>query len=360
MIRYRILIGALLIACLQSGLVLAQGTQPPIPPVPTNGNVVLDELNWLSPTQESEINSLNQKLDAEGIAQIAVVTLNDCGDDAQKFRNELFRTWGIGHPDTNDGLLILVCWYGGDQSRRSVEQETGYGLEGPLPDVLTARTVDEVFIPAFQANRPGDGLVAMVKSYDQILRQEMAVRSSANPVDINMLWIITGFLAILPGLVLIITYYSFRAISTGLMSHPSTVTDKPDMFETISTSGRSNFFYNFALAENLALLPILGVIFFINNGLFSVALPIQQYGRFAFPILIAWFILLTLFYLSRFFQNHFHSNPWETETTQPDPYDHNHDQNQNSDLLDTLVDIAGDLSSFGGGKSGGGGSSKKF
>src|SRR6185503_8809568 len=159
----------LLILSGQPCSVLAQGIEPPIPPPPTGGNVVLDRLDWLTSSQESEINSINRKLDEEGIAQIAVVTLDDCGDDQQKFRNDLFRTWGIGHANDNDGLLILVCWYGGDPARRSLEQETGYGLEGTLPDILTGRVVDQKFIPAFQADRTGDGLVAMVQEYDRIL-----------------------------------------------------------------------------------------------------------------------------------------------------------------------------------------------
>jgi len=165
----KLIFGVLLLLCLQPINVFAQGSEPPIPPVLTGGNVVLDTLNWLTPAQEDQINAINKKLQDEGLAQLAVVTLNDCGDDKQKFRNDLFRTWGIGHADDNDGLLILVCWYGGNTSRRSVEQEIGYGMEGTLPDVLTGRVVDEEFIPAFQANRPGDGLVNMVKRYDSII-----------------------------------------------------------------------------------------------------------------------------------------------------------------------------------------------
>jgi uncharacterized protein len=158
----------------------AQGNEPPIPAAPAHGNVVLDTLDWLTPDQEAEINSINHKLDQDGLAQIAVVTLNDCGADKKTFRNHLFNTWGIGHANDNDGLLILLCWYGGDKTRRSVEQEVGYGLESTLPGTLTDKVAREYFVTAFQENHPGAGLVAMVKGYDGLLRKPQLV-AGGNP-----------------------------------------------------------------------------------------------------------------------------------------------------------------------------------
>lgn len=157
----------------------AQTGEPPIPPVLTGGNVVLDTLGWLSADQETEINAINQKLDADNLAQIAVVTLDDCGSDKLKFRHNLFITWGIGHKNINDGLLILVCWYGGDNARRSIEQETGYGLESLLPSDLTARMAKDTFVPAFQNEQPGKGLLEMVRQYDDLLRKQPAPAAPA-------------------------------------------------------------------------------------------------------------------------------------------------------------------------------------
>lgn len=147
----------------------AQGNQPPIPTAPRSG-FVLDTLDWLTPEQEAEINSINKNLDHDGIAQIAVVTLDDCGTDKKTFRHDLFNAWGIGHADTNDGVLILVCWYDGDKSRRSVEQEVGYGLEDILPPTLTDETVQKYFAPAFQQDQPGNGLMKMVSQYDKLVK----------------------------------------------------------------------------------------------------------------------------------------------------------------------------------------------
>lgn len=160
----------IVILVLPANSVHAQGSEPPIPAAPPNGNYVLDELDWLTSSQETSINSTISHLDKDGLAEIALVTLNDCGSDKESFRRSLFDTWGIGHRDDNDGLLILVCWYDGDTSRRSVEQLYGRGLNHMLNSQKTDQIAQEEFVPAFQQGTPGDGLVGMVRVYNVLLR----------------------------------------------------------------------------------------------------------------------------------------------------------------------------------------------
>lgn len=159
----------------------AQGAEPPIPSAPPAGSYVLDELDWLTSEQETRINSIIHGMDRDGVAELAVVTLDDCGRDKLAFRKSLFDTWGIGHADDNDGLLILVCWYGGDPSRRSVEQLYGPGLNGALKSGVTGETAQQRFVPAFEAGKPGDGLVRMVSRYNDILRYAASYQPS-NPL----------------------------------------------------------------------------------------------------------------------------------------------------------------------------------
>lgn len=161
-----------------SSSVHAQSSMPPIPAAPADGNYVLDELDWLTGKQEFDMNAVIRELDREGIAEIAVVTLNDCGTDKLAFRKQLFDTWGIGHRNDNDGLLILVCWYGGDPSRRSVEQLYGAGWNGILSSSKTDQIAQADFLPAFHQNNAGAGLFAMVRDYDGVLRE------SANPLSL--------------------------------------------------------------------------------------------------------------------------------------------------------------------------------
>jgi uncharacterized membrane protein YgcG len=163
-----------------------QGEQPPVPAAPANGGYILDELDWLTPTQESSIESMLRGLDKDGVAEIAVVTLDNCGSDKGAFRKQLFDTWGIGHADDNDGLLILVCWYNGDRSRRSVEQLYGPGLNRVLSSSRTDQIAQQDFVPAFQQGNPGDGLVAMVRDYNVKLRTSPSPLDSLRHLDIGI------------------------------------------------------------------------------------------------------------------------------------------------------------------------------
>lgn len=146
----------------------AQGNEPPIPVKPPDGEYILDTLDWLTESQEAEITAIVSALDGEGKAEIFVVTLDDCGTNKTSYRKKILDEWGIGHAD-NDGLLILVCWYGGDESRRSVEQQYGEGLSSVLSGAKMDQVAREGFVPAFQNNQPGSGLVAMIQTYEQIL-----------------------------------------------------------------------------------------------------------------------------------------------------------------------------------------------
>lgn len=160
----------------------AQSEKPPLPAPPTEGNYILDELDWLTDEQATSINSIIRRLDNDGVAEIAVVTLNDCGSDKQAFRKSLFDTWGIGHTDDDDGLLILVCWYSGDASRRSVEQLYGPGLNGILTSKKTGQIAQENFVPAFEQGKPGDGLVGILRTYNVLLRTSKGSNNLFTPL----------------------------------------------------------------------------------------------------------------------------------------------------------------------------------
>ena len=62
---------------------------PPFPGSPPAGVYILDELDWLTEEQESAIDSILRGLDNDEIAEIALVTLDDCGTDKQSFRKSL-------------------------------------------------------------------------------------------------------------------------------------------------------------------------------------------------------------------------------------------------------------------------------
>lgn len=340
--KLRVILGISLFLVLSSMPAFAQGNEPPIPPAPTNGNVVLDTLDWLDSIQESRINAINRQLDEDGIAQIAVVTLDDCGEDPQRFRNELFRTWGIGHEDDNDGLLILACWYGGDPSRRTLEQETGFGLEGVLPDILTSRVAREYFVPAFQEDRPGAGLLDMVQQYDSILREDGETLPEPIPVsnvDSGLGWLITSVLGLLPGYVLAKAY--------TLMAYPRAPRRGTNPWDE-TRSGTPNVRRNqFVIAEVISLIPILGILFVVQQ--LAAFLPtIQEYAQFILPKLALWLVFLLIYLIN---SSNSRRGGW---------YSGGGYWGSGSGGFGGFPDSGRDSGGFGGGDSGGGGSSTRF
>ncbi|RYD93920.1 MAG: TPM domain-containing protein, partial [Sphingobacteriales bacterium] len=87
-------------------------------------------------------------LDMSGRAHIDVVVVESIGEAVPKdAATELFRKWKIGAKETNNGLLILVV---NDQHR--IEFETGYGLEGDLPDITCYHIQQQYMVPHAKNN----------------------------------------------------------------------------------------------------------------------------------------------------------------------------------------------------------------
>jgi len=105
----------------------------------------------------SEIDALESKLVAYSDStsnQIAIVTLKTVGDyDISEVAIKILRDWGIGVKGRNNGLLILVA-----VEDRKIRIETGYGLEGAVPDAIANRIIDEVITPQFKQEHYYQGL----------------------------------------------------------------------------------------------------------------------------------------------------------------------------------------------------------
>ena len=71
-----------------------------------------------------------------------------------EYSTNLFRQFGIGDKEKNNGLLILIAL-----EERKSRIEVGYGLEGVLPDGKTGRIQDEYMIPYFKDNNFDEGIL---------------------------------------------------------------------------------------------------------------------------------------------------------------------------------------------------------
>jgi uncharacterized protein len=105
------------------------------------------------------LNTQLDSLDRSGRAHIDVVLVNSIGEAVPKTAaTALFNKWKIGRKDTDNGLLMLLVL-----DQRRIEFETGYGLEGDLPDIICYRIQQRCMVPALRADR-----------YDEAVQQGVA------------------------------------------------------------------------------------------------------------------------------------------------------------------------------------------
>ena len=137
-----------------------------LPPRPNPPRLVNDLAGLL---QGGEADQLEQKLVAYNdstSSQIAVVTVPSLdGNDIADYAQKLYEAWGIGRKGKNNGILILVA-----QQEHQARIQTGYGLEGAVPDALAKRIISNTLVPAFRQNqyyagldRATDQLIALAK-----------------------------------------------------------------------------------------------------------------------------------------------------------------------------------------------------
>ncbi len=101
------------------------------------------------------IDSICSQVEDKTTAQIAVVTVATTADvTIEEYAVRLFEKWGIGLKDKDNGVLILMA-----VSDKKVRIETGYGLEGALPDAFSSQIIYQVMVPAFKQGDFQAGLI---------------------------------------------------------------------------------------------------------------------------------------------------------------------------------------------------------
>src|SRR5271156_5054396 len=117
-----------------------------VPDLPKPTNYVSDFAGVLSPQTVQGLNALCAQVDRQAHAQIAVVTVKTLdGEPVENFTTALEDKWKVGKKGTDRGVILLFAIQ--DRKRRI---ETGYGLEGILPDIKVG-LINQSIEPALKA-----------------------------------------------------------------------------------------------------------------------------------------------------------------------------------------------------------------
>lgn len=161
----------------------------------------------LAPEAVRSIDSMCQMLRDKGIAQVAVVAVEQIdGGDPFSFAIDLFKKWGVGSEKNDNGLGVLLV-----RDLHEIRFVTGGGLEGVLPDAICKRIQLKYMLPSFREDNYNAGMVAGIGALSQRLQgSELDLGMPDTQKDEMPAWaifaIVCGFI-VLPMGVVLLNYY---------------------------------------------------------------------------------------------------------------------------------------------------------
>lgn len=129
-----------------AGLLAALGIARADVAVPVLKARVTDLTGTLTAQQTQQLEAQLAALEQRKGAQIVVLMLPTTQpEDIADYATRVFDQWKIGRKHVDDGVLVVVAK---DDHRAMIE--TGYGLEGAIPDAAASRIIREYMSPKFR------------------------------------------------------------------------------------------------------------------------------------------------------------------------------------------------------------------
>lgn len=121
----------------------------------SKGTAVNDFANVIDQATAAKMESLAHEVWEKTGTAIVVATLPELGEKEEitLYVNGLYKAWGIGKKGEDKGVLIFLA-----VKERQVRIETGYGVEGILPDGLVGAILDRYVVPQLKADQIGKAL----------------------------------------------------------------------------------------------------------------------------------------------------------------------------------------------------------
>jgi uncharacterized protein len=126
--------------------------------VPALRGRVTDEAGVLSSAQRRRIEERLAAYEQATGRQMAVLIVESLeGDPIEDFSIRVVEAWKLGRAGQDDGVLLLLA-----VEDRKVRIEVGYGLEGELTDLVSARIIHDVMRPHLRSGSYGEAIAAGV------------------------------------------------------------------------------------------------------------------------------------------------------------------------------------------------------
>jgi len=108
----------------------------------------------LSASTLLELEAKLRRFEEETSNQVVVVTFPRLeGEVLEEFSIRLAEQWKIGQKGKDNGVILLIF-----KDDRQVRIESGYGLEGALPDATAKLIIENEIVPRFREGKYEDGI----------------------------------------------------------------------------------------------------------------------------------------------------------------------------------------------------------
>lgn len=146
---------------------------------PPPRGMVNDFAGVISPADAARMETISREVLEKTGVSVVVATFPSIGDkDLNDYVNRLYQAWGIGKKGEDRGLLIFLAL-----RERQIRIETGYGLEGILPDGRVGGILDENVIPYLKKGDYSLGLVKAVTAVSLIVAGEAGVTLTGDSIS---------------------------------------------------------------------------------------------------------------------------------------------------------------------------------
>jgi uncharacterized protein len=150
-----------------SGQTFAQFAKYPSQPQ----GYVSDYVGVLDPGTRQRIIAMASELEKKTTAQLAVVIVSTTKPETiETYAVELFSRWGIGQKGKDNGILLLVAY-----NDRKLRIETGYGIEGAIPDAIAKNIIEKLIVPEFKSGNFSKGIFNGVGAIISLVAKEYNV-----------------------------------------------------------------------------------------------------------------------------------------------------------------------------------------
>jgi uncharacterized protein len=128
-----------------------------------------DFVHLFSEHETESLDSLIGAYEKKTTVQFSVATIDSSmmgPIDFESYTLLMFRTWGVGTKEKNNGILIAI-----DPALKRIRIQNGYGIEKVLTNGQTKTIIDEIFIPYFREGKfyqgTKEGILAMINKLEK-------------------------------------------------------------------------------------------------------------------------------------------------------------------------------------------------